>query len=108
MGDLVKNVVHIMPLVRRAKTLAAAGQAVAHSFREVQPQPGGLPGEWPKWAQTLKAQRIEGETGIGDTVKRILGQTGETFSELYQRMTGADCGCVIRQKVLNLEFPYRF
>ena len=93
----------VNPWPTRARGILAAGQAVAHSLVTHGERP---PREWPAWAKSLRDQKQDGETGVGDTVFRILGQTGETFKEYFKRATGKDCGCTIRQANLNREFPY--
>ncbi len=90
--------------VRRGTVALAAGQAVLHAF-------GGVteagPREWPEWALALKAQRLAGEAGVGDTAERILGPLGgDGFKRFFKALTGRDCGCSVRREGLNREFGY--
>lgn len=63
---------------------------------------------WPALARIYaNACGNAGDKGLGDTVARtISGMGGEYFKEVYEQITGADCGCGDRQAALNARFPY--
>lgn len=69
----------------------------------------GEPRKLPKLAEVAvkifsKRRRPE-DTGLGDTVHRLLG--GDAFPTWFHAVFGRDCGCADRQRWLNQRFPYR-
>lgn len=62
--------------------------------------------QWPLFARLLAKGRGPGDVGLGDTIARIIGDTGERFKRVYKRLTGSDCGCANRQAKLNERFKY--
>ncbi len=54
--------------------------------------------------ENINLKQIESE-GLGDTVKKILGQFGITEG-LVKRVLGKSCNCGGRRKLLNRLFPY--
>jgi hypothetical protein len=63
--------------------------------------------QWPLWARTIGAFRKEGEVGVGDTVKRVIGnQNSEAFKAWYKKTFNRDCGCCGRQTNLNNQYRY--
>lgn len=64
--------------------------------------------QWPLWARALSKFRKEGELGVGDTIKRVIGNdNSEAFKKWYKDTTGRDCGCCGRHNNLNQQFKYR-
>jgi hypothetical protein len=62
---------------------------------------------WPVWARAIARKRIESETGVGDTVARIIAPVGgDVFKVWYRKATGRDCRCLQRQAGLNQRYPY--
>ena len=62
--------------------------------------------QWPLAVRVVARLAIEGEKGIGDTLKRlIVGVGGEQFTRLMHRI-GVDCGCAGRQAYANARYPY--
>lgn len=58
-------------------------------------------------ARSLKLLRTEADTGVGDTLARVIGPVGGTAYKQWFRATfGRACGCVERQANLNQLFPY--
>jgi len=68
----------------------------------------GLPfARWPKWAKFVASQRIAGEPGVGDTVKRLATAAGgEQFKTIFKFMTGHACRCEDRRADWNRRFAY--
>lgn len=63
---------------------------------------------WPLWAKSIGNFRRQGETGIGDTVARIIGpENSEKFKTWYEMEFGKPCGCKGRQQRLNDMYPYQ-
>lgn len=63
--------------------------------------------EWPLKVKTLATMRTAGETGVGDTAKRLLSWLGaETMAAAYTKLTGTDCGCADKADRLNTLYPY--
>lgn len=50
------------------------------------------------------------DTGIGDTVARLLQQAGldVKIRRLIDKVTGGGCACDARKAALNKRFPYRW
>jgi hypothetical protein len=62
--------------------------------------------QWPLWAKALSKLSKPQDVGIGDTVKRLIGdETSETFKRWYKSVFNADCGCTGRQARWNIEYP---
>jgi hypothetical protein len=65
------------------------------------------PKEWPLWIRTIAKFRRTEDTGIGDTIVHLIGDTrSESFKKWFQREFGKSCGCTERQRWLNQTFPY--
>jgi hypothetical protein len=63
--------------------------------------------QWPLWARTIAKFRKEGEVGIGDTIKRVIGNdNSEAFKKWYKSTFNRDCGCCGRQQNLNVQYRY--
>lgn len=55
---------------------------------------------WVKWLRKPE------DTGVGDTVERLLAKVGgRQIKQLIEGLVGS-CGCTNRQKWLNRKFPY--
>jgi len=68
---------------------------------------GRMRGEWPGWARGLAVLRRPEDTGVGDTVHRIIGDTASaTFAKWHKIMFGTDCGCPERRAEWNKTYPY--
>lgn len=75
-------------------------------------QPGSLliavpDDEWPVWARLASLVSIPTDTGVGDTIRRTIGDdTSEAFQAFYKSVTGNDCNCNGRKDRWNLLYPY--
>ncbi len=87
----------------KLEELGLASIAVAHSFRNLKPIPEG---QWPDAVKRCAANRIDGETGVGDTAERLLGATGEALKRFFKEAFGRECRCKERKEKLNRAFPY--
>jgi len=54
----------------------------------------------------ISRQRIPSDTGVGDTVERILSKMGGDQFKWVMARLGVDCGCGSRQEWLNRVYPY--
>lgn len=65
---------------------------------------GPLPyDQWPLWAKAFKQFATENDTGIGDTIARIIGEeTSAAFEAWHLATFGKPCGCKGRRKRWNL------
>lgn len=64
--------------------------------------------DWPAWALFFETIRIETDSGVGDTVARLIARLGgDRFKSWFQKTFGKDCGCNDRQALLNSRYPYR-
>jgi hypothetical protein len=62
---------------------------------------------WPDWAKDISQDRQLGDTGIGDTVVHLIGDSNsELFKGWFKVHLGTSCGCTERQRWLNLRYPY--
>jgi hypothetical protein len=62
---------------------------------------------WPLWAQAIAKFRRAPDTGLGDTVVHLIGDTrSESFKKWFARKFDRSCGCIERQSWLNQRFPY--
>jgi len=63
--------------------------------------------QWPLWAKAIAFLANDDEAGVGDTVKRLIGNyRSEAFKSWHKRTFGFDCGCAKRQKEWNERFNY--
>ena len=60
---------------------------------------------WPAWAEAIGTKREEGELGVGDTVHRLLGSTGEALQG-FLKAVHLPCNCDSRRAEWNLKYPY--
>jgi hypothetical protein len=62
---------------------------------------------WPLAVLAVARWRKPGDTGLGDTVVRLIGSTrSHHFQVWFKRKFNRDCGCTDRQRWLNARFPY--
>jgi hypothetical protein len=61
---------------------------------------------WPLLVRGIARQRIDTDTGVGDTVHRILSKMGGDQFEWVMKRLGIECGCGERQAWLNAVYPY--
>lgn len=59
----------------------------------------------PRWVKWLRHMRATEDSGVGDTIERLLGKWGKRFKATMQRF-GIDCGCGARQEYYNRLYPY--
>lgn len=65
------------------------------------------PPTWPIWAMALTFFKADSDTGLGDTLARIVGPIGgDAYKAWYLETFGRPCGCEARQEDLNLRYPY--
>ena len=70
--------------------------------------PQSLPRDkWPVWANLLALASTEADTGVGDTVARVVGPWGGEAVKAWFKSHGKDCGCNARQDTFNAKYPYR-
>ena len=49
---------------------------------------------WPMWAKALKLARTDADTGVGDTVARLLGdEFSDKYKAWYKATFGKYCRC---------------
>lgn len=64
--------------------------------------------EWPLWAKSIELLSIGADTGVGDTVARIVGApVSDVFKSWYRQVFGCECGCATRQSDWNRIYPYK-
>jgi hypothetical protein len=81
---------------------------------EIEPVDGSTPlkpttdqSQWPVWARKTAQLAKAEDSGLGDTIARIIGGFGGNAFKIWFKATfGADCGCEGRQERLNWRFPY--
>jgi hypothetical protein len=63
--------------------------------------------KWPLWTCAVTKLRRNEDTGLGDTIVHLIGNTRSArFKNWFQRKFGKSCGCTERQRWLNQKFPY--
>jgi hypothetical protein len=68
--------------------------------------------KWPRnpfgmFARGFKLLRTKEDTGIGDTIARLVGPVGgDAYKQWFKETFGKSCGCTERQQDLNERFPY--
>lgn len=55
---------------------------------------------WVRWLRTPE------DTGVGDTVERLLAKAGGRKIKKMLERIGVGCGCTDRQAALNRKYPY--
>ncbi len=62
--------------------------------------------DWPLWAKALAQFSKPEDKGIGDVVRRMIGEeNSDAFKKWFKATTGKDCGCTGRQRRWNIEYP---
>ncbi len=62
--------------------------------------------DWPTWAKGLAWFSKPEDKGIGDVVRRMIGEeNSEAFKKWFKATTEKDCGCTGRQRRWNIEYP---
>lgn len=61
--------------------------------------------KWPLPARVVARFANDEDIGVGDTLHRMLGTAGDTFTALSEAI-GVDCGCAARQAWMNQRYPY--
>ena len=98
--SLVRRLGSPTPAQRLPPPLTIAPKAVKH----LDPIPHE---KWPLWALAIARLKKEGETGLGDTITRLIGDArSERFKTWFQRKFGRSCGCEERRAWLNRKYPY--
>ena len=77
--------------------------------RVQQPKPGfgvmPIPyDDWGVFLRGLSRNRKPGESGLGDTIHRLIPKSDELIAKL--KSWGIDCGCANRRAWLNARYPY--
>ncbi len=63
--------------------------------------------KWPSWAKAMALVKNAEDTGVGDTVARLIGPaTSDAFKRWHFVVFGRACGCAERQKLWNTTYPY--
>ena len=63
--------------------------------------------QWPIAIKIIASFAAEGERGVGDTIKRMLGTPGLIYQAVIKQATGSECtGCGFRQTKWNQLYPY--
>jgi hypothetical protein len=89
------------PLNKFTKEAIEAAKAGRSSCSE-----GPIPyADWPSWARCVKVLRKPVDSGVGDSVRRLLGAHGETFKKMLKSL-GVECGCSSREREWNCKYPY--
>lgn len=64
------------------------------------------PEKWPMWAKALKLLAKPEDKGIGDVIRRTIGEeNSDAFKKWYKSVTGKNCGCSGRQEYWNRIYP---
>lgn len=62
--------------------------------------------EWPLWAKAFKLAAKPEDKGVGDVVRRLIGEeNSDKFKAWFKKTTGKDCGCTGRQARWNQMYP---
>jgi len=64
-------------------------------------------GARPLWVKALSMLAKPEDTGLGDTITRVVGIFGgEVFKSWFKKTTGRDCGCDSRAAAFNAKYPF--
>lgn len=98
---------HSLFLPTKARTIGAA-LAISAAAIALRSTARGVPMEkWPVWAMEIYHQRQPQDTGVGDTVIHLIGDTRLLkFKTWFKEKIGRNCGCSERQNWLNARYPY--
>ena len=63
--------------------------------------------KWPTWAKAVSLLRTSADAGVGDTVRRTIGDANsDTFQKWYKKLFGKSCGCKRRHREWNQHYRY--
>ena len=63
---------------------------------------------WPLWAKGLALVSTDADIGIGDTVRRLIGDfASDAFKAWHKATFGRSCDCSARQAKWNAQYPLR-
>jgi hypothetical protein len=63
--------------------------------------------KWPLWAKMIRLVRTGEDSGVGDTVRRTIGDANsKAFQIWYQTTFGKSCGCARRHGEWNQQYRY--
>lgn len=63
--------------------------------------------QWPTAAVLVATLRTPEDSGVGDTIKRLIGTAGAVYQAAFRAVTGHSCtGCGFRQTKWNQLYPY--
>lgn len=66
------------------------------------------PDLWPLWARTMHSLKTDADTGVGDTVERVIGtDNAAALKAFYMKAFGRVCGCDGRKSTWNAAYPYK-
>lgn len=69
-------------------------------------EPAPIPqGEWPAWAKAVQLLSEDEDSGVGDTIARLLGKYGRAYKKSLL-IIGVPCGCDERQAEYNAKYHY--
>ena|SRR5436190_18391892 len=95
---------HSVFLPSNDRTVPGVRPVVENPARRIEPLPHG---EWPAWTLLLELARQPSDTGLGDTIVHVIGETqSERFKRWFHEKFGRSCGCTERQRWLNQKFAY--
>ena len=64
--------------------------------------------EWPIWAKAIALTKADSDSGVGDTVRRLIGDYASDAFKTWHRATfGKSCDCAVRQAKWNTQYPYQ-
>ena len=65
------------------------------------------PAEWPWWAKAIALLKKDGDSGVGDTVERVIGPANSAaFQAWYLATFKKSCRCSQRKAEWNARFKY--
>lgn len=62
---------------------------------------------WPLWAREIVKHAADGETGVGDTAKRLIAASHFDTLATIASWLGIPCGCSARHARWNKLYPYQ-
>ena len=63
--------------------------------------------QWPFWAIQIANHAADGETGVGDTAKRLIEASHLDTLAVIANWLGVPCGCSARHARWNKLYPYQ-
>jgi len=62
--------------------------------------------QWPMWAKAMKVLSTKEDKGIGDVVRRVIGEeNSDRFKKWFRKTFNRDCGCDGRLSEWNQKYP---